>query len=178
MADYYASTQQLQEAIPIYLHLLELEPEDTNAREKLAAGFVLTNQRDKAVEMLEQIIKQHPEKYQTYDLLAGLLDDAARVLEREKKMDEAKTVFSKAAANYEQSLVINPDRPSPYLHLAELLLGPLKESERAVKVKAVVGDSADLARASAMLALGVYRMLNLSRKLRARRARLQKGGAH
>jgi tetratricopeptide (TPR) repeat protein len=134
VADYYASTQQLQEAIPVYLRLLELEPDDTNAREKLAAGFVLTNQRDKAVDMLEQIIKQHPEKYQTYDLLAGLLDDAARALEREKKIDEAKTVFAKAAANYEQSLVINPDRPSPYLHLAELLIGPLKESERAVKV--------------------------------------------
>src|SRR5216684_7441793 len=85
VADYYASTRQIKEAIPLYLRLLELEPEDTNAREKLATGFVLTNQRDKAVEMLEQIIKQHPEKYQTYDLLAGLLDDSARALEREKK---------------------------------------------------------------------------------------------
>ena len=134
VADYYASTRQIKEAIPLYLRLLELEPEDTNAREKLATGFVLTNQRDKAVEMLEQIIKEHPEKYQPYDLLAGLLDDSARALEREKKTDEAKALFAKAAANYEQSLVINPGRGSPYLHLAELLLGPLKESERAVKV--------------------------------------------
>ncbi len=134
VADYYASTQQIEEAIPLYLRLLELEPDDTNAREKLATGFVLTNQRDKAVEMLEQIIKEHPEKYQPYDLLAGLLDDSARALERDKKTDEARALFAKAAANYEQSLVINPGRASPYLHLAELLLGPLKESERAVKV--------------------------------------------
>ena len=134
VADYYASTQQIKEAIPLYLRLLELEPEDSNAREKLATGFLMTNQRDKAVGMLEEIIKQHPEKYQPYDLLAGLLDDSARALERDKKKDEAKAAFSKAAANYEQSLVVNPDRPSPYLHLAELLLGPLKESERAVKV--------------------------------------------
>ncbi len=134
LADYYASTQQIKEAIPLYLRLLELEPEDTNSREKLAAGFLLTNQRDKAVEMLEEIIKQHPEKYQPYDLLAGLLDDTARTLERDKKKDEAKAAFAKAAANYEQSLVVNPDRPSPYLHLAELLLGPLQESERAVKI--------------------------------------------
>ena len=134
VADYYASTQQVKEAIPLYLRLLELEPENTNAREKLATGFVLTNQRDKAVEMLEQIIKEHPEKYQPYDLLAGLLDDAARALEREKKIDQAKAAFAKAAANYEQSLIVNPGRASPYLHLAELLLGPLKESERAVKV--------------------------------------------
>jgi len=134
VGDYYASTQQVKEAIPLYLRLLELEPDDTNAREKLATGFVLTNQRDKAVEMLEAIIQEHPEKYQPYDLLAGLLDDAARALEREKKSDQAKATFAKAAANYEQSLIINPGRASPYLHLAELLLGPLKENERAVKI--------------------------------------------
>ena len=134
VADYYAATQQIKEAIPLYLRLLELEPDDTNAREKLATGFVLTNQRDKAVEMLEGIIKEHPEKYQPYDLLAGLLDDAARALEREKKTDLAKAAFAKAAANYEQSLTINPGRASPYLHLAELLLGPLKENERAIKI--------------------------------------------
>jgi tetratricopeptide (TPR) repeat protein len=134
VADYYASTQQVKEAIPLYLRLLELEPDDTNAREKLATGFVLTNQRDKAVEMLEQIIKEHPEKYQPYDLLAGLLDDIARALEREKKTEQARAAFAKAAANYEQSLIINPGRASPYLHLAELLLGPLKENDRAVKV--------------------------------------------
>ncbi len=134
VGDYYAATQQIKEAIPLYLRLLEFEPDDTNAREKLATGFVLTNQRDKAVEMLDAIIKEHPEKYQPYDLLAGLLDDSARALEREKKTDQAKAAFAKAAANYEQSLIINPRRPSPYLHLAELLLGPLKENERAVKV--------------------------------------------
>src|SRR5207244_2799283 len=94
VADYYASTQQIKEAIPLYLRLLELEPDDTNAREKLATGFVLTNQRDKAVEMLEGIIKEHPEKYQPYDLLAGLLDDAARALEREKKTDLARAAFA------------------------------------------------------------------------------------
>src|SRR6266571_1784448 len=134
IADYYASSQQLKEAIPLYLRVLELQPDDANAREKLATGFILTNQRGKAVEMLEQIIKEHPEKYQPYDLLAGLLDDAGRALEREKKTEQAKAAFAKAAANYEQSLTINPGRASPYLHLAELLLGPLKENDRAVKV--------------------------------------------
>src|SRR5437660_3746979 len=62
VAEYYASTQQLQEAIPVYLRLLELEPDDTSAREKLATGFVLTNQRDKAMEMHAQLNKQNPEK--------------------------------------------------------------------------------------------------------------------
>ena len=132
VADYYASTQQLKEAIPLYLRVLEVQPDDANAREKLATGFILTNQRGKAVEMLEQIIKEHPEKYQPYDLLAQVLDDEARSLQRENRLDEAKGKFAKVAANYEQSLLINPDHAGTYVRLAELLLGPLKDPERAV----------------------------------------------
>src|SRR5438477_6969652 len=134
VADYYAASQQLKEAIPLYLRVLELQPEDANAREKLATGFILTNQRGKAVEMLEQIIKEHPEKYQPYDLLAQVLDDEARSLLRTNRLEEAKAKFAKVAANYEQSLLINPNHPSTYLHLAELLLGPLRDADRAVKL--------------------------------------------
>src|SRR5213592_1297000 len=136
VADYYAASQQLKEAIPLYLRVLELQPEDANAREKLATGFILTNQRGKAVEMLEQIIKEHPEKYQPYDLLAQVLDDEARSLLRTNRLEEAKAKFAKVAANYEQSLLINPNHPSTYLHLAELLLGPLRDADRAVKLLA------------------------------------------
>ena len=133
VADYYASSQQLKEAIALYLRVLELQPDDANAREKLATGFILTNQRGKAVEMLEQIIKQHPEKYQPYDLLAQVLDEEARSLQRANRLDEAKAQFAKVAANYEQSLLTNPNHAGTYLRLAELLLGPLKDPERAVK---------------------------------------------
>jgi tetratricopeptide (TPR) repeat protein len=134
VADYYAASQQLKEAIPLYLHVLELQPDDANAREKLATGFILTNQRGKAAEMLEQIIKEHPEKYQPYDLLAQVLDDEARSLQRAKRVDEAKAIFARVAANYEQSLLINPNHIGTYLHLAELLLGPLKDADRAVRL--------------------------------------------
>ena len=132
-ADYYASSQQLKEAIPIYLRVIELQPDDANAREKLATGFILTDQRGKAVELLDQIIKEHPEKYQPYDLLAQVLDDEARSLQRENRLEEAKAKFAKVAANYEQSLLINPNHAGTYLRLAELLLGPLKDPERAVR---------------------------------------------
>jgi tetratricopeptide (TPR) repeat protein len=134
VADYYAASQQIQEAIPLYLKVLELQPDDLNAREKLATGFVLTNQRDKAIEMLQEIIKKQPAKYQPYDLLAQLLDDAARALERANQPEQARAQFARAAANYEQSLLINPGRANTYLRLAELLIVPMKESERAVKV--------------------------------------------
>jgi tetratricopeptide (TPR) repeat protein len=134
VADYYASSQQLKEAIPLYLRVLDLQPDDANAREKLAAGFVLTHQRAKAIELLEEIIKQRPERYEAYDLLAQVLDDQARTLQRENKPDLAKAFFAKAAANYEQSVLINPRHGITYIRLAELLLGPLREPQRAVKV--------------------------------------------
>ena len=134
VADYYAASQQLKEAIPLYLRVLELQPDDANAREKLATGFILTNQRDKAVEMLEQIIKEHPEKYQPYDLLAQVLDEEARSLQRDNHIEEAKMKFARVAANYEQSLLINPNHAGTYVRLAELLLGPLKDADRAVKL--------------------------------------------
>lgn len=138
VADYYAASQQLKEAIPLYLRVLELQPDDANAQEKLATGFILTNQRDKAVEMLEQIIKEHPEKYQPYELLAQVLDEEARSLQRANRIDEAKAKFAKVAANYEQSLLINPNHAGTYVRLAELLLGALHDPERAVRL---LGDA-------------------------------------
>jgi tetratricopeptide (TPR) repeat protein len=136
VADYYAASQQIQEAIPLYLKVLELQPDDLNAREKLATGFVLTNQRDRAIEMLEEIIRKQPTKYQPYELLAQLFDEGARALERANQPEQAKPQFAKAAANYEQSLLINPGRANTYLRLAELLIVPLKDSERAAKLLA------------------------------------------
>lgn len=134
VADHYASSQQIQEAIPLYLRVLELQPDDVNAREKLATGFILTNQRTKAIEMLEEMIKEHPEKYQSYDLLAQVLDDQGRAWQRENKLAEAKSAFTRAAANYEQSLLVSPNHAITYIRLAELLLGAVKEPERAVKI--------------------------------------------
>lgn len=133
-ADYFAASQQIQEAIPLYLRVLELQPEDANAREKLASGFVATNQRVRAMEMLQEIIAKTPEKYQPYDLLAQLQDEEARNLVRAKQPDQARAMFAKATANYEQSMLINPNHAQTYLRLAELLIGPLRESERAEKI--------------------------------------------
>lgn len=136
VADYYAASQQIQQAIPLYLRVLELEPEDANAREKLATSFILTNDRPKAIEMLEQIIQAHPENANSYDLLAQLLDDDARALLRENQTERAKAEFARSAANYEQSILINPTRATSYLRLAQLLIGPVKDPARAIKLLA------------------------------------------
>ena len=133
-ADYFAASQQVQSAIPLYLRVLELQPNDSGAREKLATGFMLTNQRSKAIEMLQEIIQQHPEKYQTYELLGQVFEEEAKARLKDKKPDEARINFVKAAANYEQSLLINAAQPDNYVHLAEVLLFNLRDNEKAVRV--------------------------------------------
>ena len=134
VADYYAASQQVPEAIPLYLKVLELQPDDASAREKLATGFVVTNQREKAIDMLQQIIAQTPQKFQPYELLAQLLDDQGRTLLRANQAEDAKAQFAKAAANYEQCLLINPTRAQVYLRLGELLIGMLRQPERAERI--------------------------------------------
>jgi len=133
-ADYFAASQQVQAAIPLYLRVLELQPNDAGAREKLATGFMLTNQRTKAIEMLQELIQQHPEKYQTYELLGQVFEEEGKARLKEKKPTEAKANYAKAAANYEQSLLINAAQPDGYVHLAEVLLFYLRDNDRAVRV--------------------------------------------
>jgi tetratricopeptide (TPR) repeat protein len=133
-ADYFAASQQAQTAIPLYLRVLELQPNDSGAREKLATGFMLTNQRSKAIEMLQEIIQQHPEKFQTYELLGEVYEEEGKARLKEKNLDEAKANYAKAAANYEQSLLINSAQPDNYVHLAEVLLFNLRDNEKAVRV--------------------------------------------
>ncbi len=134
VADFFASSHQIQRALPLYLKVLELKPDDSGAQEKLATGFVLTNQRPQAIEMLQQIISEHPEKYQAYELLAEVYEDEGRALERAEKNEEARANFVKAAANYEQCLLINPTHSNNYFRLAELYIGRLRENDRAVKL--------------------------------------------
>ena len=133
-ADYFAATQQVKEAIPLYLRVLELQPNDSSVREKLATGFMMTKQRGKAIQMLQEIIQQHPEQYQPYELLGKVLEEEGAALVEAKKLKEAKAEYAKAAASYEQSLLINSAQPDNYLHLAELYLGRLNDPARAVKL--------------------------------------------
>jgi tetratricopeptide (TPR) repeat protein len=84
--------------------------------------------------MLQEIVNAHPEKWQAYELLASVYEDEARSFVRNNLPDQAKADFAKAAQNYEQSVLINPNRPTNYLRLAELLLGKLRENDRAVRI--------------------------------------------
>lgn len=134
VANYFAASGQIREAIPFYLKVLDLAPDDVNALEKLANGFVLTNQWPQAIKSLEEIISAHPEKGQNYELLASVYEDEGRAFERKKESDKAMADFRRAAQNYEQSLLINPTKITNYLRLGQLLLGRLQDYNRSLRM--------------------------------------------
>jgi tetratricopeptide (TPR) repeat protein len=124
VADCYALTRQVKDAIPLYLNALNLKPDTNdpailNVREKLANSFLATGQRDEAIKALQDLIKASPTRYGTYELLGQLF--------------EAKGDFDQALANYQQTLLINPNSYQNYLRVAGAFL-QLKKFDKAVEL--------------------------------------------
>ena len=124
VGDYFVLSRQVKEAIPFYRAALNapLPGEESplhNLREKLARAFLVTDQRDEALQMLEQIARENPMRYETYELLGELY--------------EQKGETGKALAAYEQSLLLDGSRPDNYLRVAEIHLRE-KNAEKAVEV--------------------------------------------
>ena len=77
VGDYFASTQQIKEALPFYLRVLELQPDEPPISAKQCYRICLNQSTDaRRWKRSKEIIKEHPEKYQTYELLAQLHDDS------------------------------------------------------------------------------------------------------
>jgi len=77
-----------------------------------------------AVEMLEENLRQHPEISALRSACSGLRRSSAGVPGENRVRSES--CLFEAAANYEQSLLINPDHAITYVRLAELLLARSK----------------------------------------------------
>jgi tetratricopeptide (TPR) repeat protein len=123
VGDYFVLSRQVKEAIPFYQAALERhsssdDPALTNLREKLARAFLVTEQRDEAITMLEQVVRETPMRFETYELLGELY--------------QAKGNVEKAMQNFEQTLLIDSSRPENYLRLAETFLR-LKRPDKAVE---------------------------------------------
>ena len=123
VADYFGQTRQVKQAIPLYLKILELQPPlpdrlVSSIREKLAESFLLNNQRHEAIKVLEEMIRVNPLRYGTYEFLGTLYEEEGNL--------------EKAAANYESSLLLNPNQPANYLRVADIFLR-LRQFDRAVK---------------------------------------------
>jgi tetratricopeptide (TPR) repeat protein len=112
IADYYVLSKQVKLAIPLYLAVLRVkqdkeDPSLGNVREKLARSLIFTGQRDEAIAVVEEMVKDNPQRFDTYELLGELY--------------EQKGDLDRAMANYEHSLLLDASEPRNHLRLAELL---------------------------------------------------------
>lgn len=74
-------------------------------RERLAATYVKTEQKEKAIALYQELVKREPLRYELYNLLGELFEELG-------KLEEALEYFR-------QSLALNPDQPDTYLSVAE-----------------------------------------------------------
>jgi tetratricopeptide (TPR) repeat protein len=123
VGDYFVLSRQVKEAIPFYqqalsFHASSEDPALTNLREKLARAFLVTEQKDEAIQMLETVVQENPMRFETYELLGELY--------------QSKGDIERAMHNFEQTLLIDSSRPDNYLRLAETFLR-LKRPEKAVE---------------------------------------------
>jgi tetratricopeptide (TPR) repeat protein len=124
VADYFVLSKQVKDAIPYYLEVLNLKPEPSdqplnNVRDKLARSLLITGQRDDAIRYLEDIVKESPLRFETYELLGELYEE--------------KEDLDKALANYEHSLMLDGSDVRNHTRLAMLLIR-VKRPERAVEI--------------------------------------------
>ncbi|MEP6667567.1 MAG: tetratricopeptide repeat protein [Chthoniobacter sp.] len=124
VGDYFVLSKQVKDAIPYYLGVLALPPGPNdaplnNVRDKLARSYLVTGDRDKAIQYFEDIIKDSPLRFETYEVLGELY--------------EAKEDLDKALTNYEHSLLLDASEPRNHLRLAELLMRA-KRFDRAVEI--------------------------------------------
>lgn len=124
VADFYARSGQVKEAIPLYLKVIGLKsasrPDATLAsvRDKLAKSFRAAGQRDEAIAMLQKLIKENPLRYETYELLAELFEE--------------KNDMEGALLNYQQTLLLNPGQPLNHLRVGEMQFR-LKKYDKAIE---------------------------------------------
>ncbi|MGB8169397.1 MAG: tetratricopeptide repeat protein [Chthoniobacteraceae bacterium] len=124
IADYFVLSKQVKEAIPRYLAVLKAGAASDdgvlgNVREKLARSLLFTGQRDEAIKVLEEIVKESPQRFDTYELLGELY--------------EQKGDLDRAMELYEHSLLLDSSEPKNHLRLADLLR-QAKKYDKAVEM--------------------------------------------
>jgi tetratricopeptide (TPR) repeat protein len=124
VADYFVLSRQVKEAIPFYLKAIA-DPSQwrdsglNETRDKLARAFIITQQRDEAIGVLEQLAKETPTRFVTFEMLGELYEQSGD--------------FDKAVRNYQQSLMLDASQAQNYLRLNAVLLRK-KQPERAVEI--------------------------------------------
>jgi len=111
IADFYVLLRQLKPAIPIYQKVISESPRQNSPemlalREKLARCLLSEGERDKAIVMLNEILKQSPARYDLYEFLGELYSLGG-------EMDLA-------IRSYQKALLIDATQPNNFLRIADL----------------------------------------------------------
>jgi len=124
VADFYVISQQTKDAIPLYESVLAMNPDSDDpailsVRDKLARCYRLTGQPDKAISLLMDVVRDNPERYDSFETLGELYEE--------------KGDLKMALTTYQQSLKIEPNQPLAYLRLAQLSIKN-KHIEEGIKI--------------------------------------------
>ncbi|MEO7319198.1 MAG: tetratricopeptide repeat protein [Chthoniobacteraceae bacterium] len=124
VGDYFVLSRQVKEAILFYLKVIaapqkEKDPPINNTQDKLARAFIVTQQRDEAIGVLEQMAKENPLRFATFEMLGELY--------------QQKGDFEKAMHNYEHSLLLDTSEWQNYVRLS-ILLQATKKPAKAVEI--------------------------------------------
>lgn len=123
IADFYVLLRQLKSAIPIYQKVISESshpnsPEMLALREKLARCLLSEGEREKAIAMLDEILKESPARYDLYEFLGELYSLGG-------EMD-------RAIRSYQKALLIDATQPNNFLRIADLQMKN-EQPEAAVK---------------------------------------------
>ncbi len=128
VGNYFVDSKQVKEAIPYYLATLRAkqstddDPAVTNVGDKLAAALAEEGQRDEAIAVLEQVTKENPLRFETFEVLG--------------KLYQEKGELDKALANYKHSLLIDASEPQNHLRIVRMQLAMKRYPEAVETAKA------------------------------------------
>lgn len=124
VADYFILSRQVARAVPLYEKVVALEARSgdeallANTRDKLGRALFVTGEQEKAIAVLEALVKDSPLRVESYEMLGQL--------------HEAREAPAKALANFQKSLLLDPNKPINYLRVSDLQM-KLKQNDKAVE---------------------------------------------
>jgi tetratricopeptide (TPR) repeat protein len=89
----------------------------SNVRDKLARSLLASGQRDEAIEVLQEMVRESPLRFEGYELLGELFEE--------------KGDLEKSLANFQQALLLS-SKPMNYLRVSEMLVRQ-KKFDRALE---------------------------------------------
>jgi tetratricopeptide (TPR) repeat protein len=104
MAEAYTESGDFKRAAEIYTKLLKARPDNQQVLDRLWRMYVRSDQKDKAIATLEELAKLDRLRFEIYNTLGELYEETDKT--------EA------AIANYQQSLVLNPNQLDKYMRIA------------------------------------------------------------